>query len=73
MGTTRRLGFLGKRYMKTDTPRLLSVSRAAMSLPKTTAPDVRIESESAGAPPEMAEDEQPPAVVGVPAGAFAWS
>jgi hypothetical protein len=36
------------------------VSRAAMGLSKTTAPDVRIESESAGAPPEMAEDEQPP-------------
>ncbi len=53
--------------------RLLSVSRAAMSLPKTTAPDVRIESESAGAPLEMAEDEQPLVVVGVPAGASAWS
>ncbi len=55
-----------KRYMKTDTPRLLSVSRAAMGPPQTTAPDVRIECESAGAPPEMAEDEQAPVVVGVP-------
>ncbi len=52
--------------MKTNTPRLLSVSRAAIGLPKTPAPDVRIEFESAGAPPEMAEDEQPPVVVGVP-------
>ncbi len=59
--------------MKTDTPRLLSVSRAAMGPPKTPAPDVRIECESAGAPPEMAVDEQPPVVVGVPARAFAWS
>jgi integrase len=62
-----------KRYMKTDTPRLLSVSRADMGPLKTTAPDVRIECESAGAPPEMAEEEEPPVVVGVPAGAFAWS
>ncbi len=45
-----------KRYMKTDTPRLWSVSRAAMGPPKTPAPDVRIECESVGAPPEMTED-----------------
>ena len=45
-----------KRYMKTDTPRVMSVSRSAMGPPKTTAPDVRIECESAGAPPEMADD-----------------
>ncbi len=32
-----------KRYMKSDTKHLLSVSRAAMSLPKGTAPEVRIE------------------------------
>ena len=50
--------------MKTDTPRLLSVSRAAMGPPKTTASDVRIECKSAGAPPEMAEDEQPPVSCG---------
>ncbi len=59
--------------MKTDTPRMLSVSRAAMGSPMTLAPDVRIEFESEGAPPEMAENEQPPVVVGVPTGAFAWS
>jgi len=62
-----------KRYIKTDIPRLLSVSRAAMGSPKTPTPDVRIEFESAGASPEMAEDEQPPVVVGVPTRAFAWS
>jgi hypothetical protein len=62
-----------KHYMKTDTPRLLSVSRAAMGTPMTPAPDVRIEFESASAPLEMAEDDQPPVVVGVPTGAFAWS
>ena len=62
-----------KLFMKTDTPSLLSVSRAAMGPPKTPAPNVRIEFESAGAPLEMAEDEQPPVVVGVPTGAFAWS
>jgi hypothetical protein len=62
-----------KRYMKTDTPRLMSVSRAAMGPPETPAPDVRIKFESAGAPPEMAEDKQPRVVVGLPTGAFAWS
>ncbi len=62
-----------KRCMKTDTLRLLSVSRAAMGPPKTTAPDVRIECESADALPDMAEDEQPPVVVGALAGAFACS
>ena len=62
-----------KCYMKSDTTRLLSVSRAAMGRPKTPAPDVRIGCESEGTPPEMAEEEQPPDVVGVPAGAFAWS
>ncbi len=59
--------------MKTETPRLVSVSRATMDTPMTPAPDVRIEFESAGAPSEMAEDEQPPVVVGVPTRAFAWS
>ena len=61
------------RYMKSDTPRLLSVSRAAMGLPKTPAPDVRIEDESAGVPLAMAKDDIPPDVIGVPPGAFAWS
>jgi len=42
-----------KRYTKTDTPRLLSVSRATMGPPKTPAPDVRIEFESVGASPEI--------------------
>ena len=59
--------------MMPDTSRLLSVSQAAMGTSMTLAPDVQIEVESADAPPEMAEDEQPPVVVGVPAGAFAWS
>jgi hypothetical protein len=62
-----------RRYMKSDTTRLLSVSRAAMGLSKTPAPDVRIEGESAGVPPAMAEDDLPPDVIGVPPGAFAWS
>ena len=47
-----------KRYMESDTTRLLSVSRAAMGPPNTSAPNVRIECESAGAPPEMAEEDQ---------------
>jgi len=59
--------------MKSATTRLLSVSRAAMGPLKTMAPDVRILCESAGATPEMAEEEQAPGVVGVPSGAFAWS
>ncbi len=58
--------------MKSDTEHLLSVSRAAMG-PSTPAPDVRIENESAGPPPGMAEVELNPDVVGVPAGAFSWS
>ncbi len=58
--------------MKSETSRLLSVSRAAMGLPKTPAPDVRIEDESAGVPPEMAEDDLPPDAIGVPPRAFAW-
>ena len=36
-----------KRYMKSDPAHLLSVSRAAMSLPKGTAPEVRIECDPA--------------------------
>ncbi len=59
--------------MKSDTTRLLSVSRAAMGLSKTPAPDVRIEGEFAGVPHAMAEDDIPPDVIGVPPGAFAWS
>ncbi len=59
--------------MKSDTEHLLSVSRAAMSLPKTPAPTVRIEFEAAGAPSEMAEEWLPPDVVGVPDWAFTWS
>jgi len=58
--------------MKSDITSLLSVSHAAMGPSKTTAPMVRIEGESAVAPPEMAEGEQPPDVVGVPSGAFIW-
>jgi len=62
-----------KRHTKSDTTRLLSVSRAAMVPPKTVAPDVRIDCESAGALPEMAEEEQAPDVVRGPSGAFACS
>jgi integrase len=62
-----------RRYMKSDSARLLSVSRAAMGSTKTPAPDVRIEDESAGVPPEMAEVDLPPEVIGVPPGAFVWS
>ena len=57
--------------MKSDTPRLLPVSKAAMDLPKTPTPDVWIEDESAGVPPVVAEDDLPPDVIGVPPGAFA--
>ncbi len=57
--------------MKIGMSRLLSVSRAAMGLQKTPAPVVRIEFESAGAPPELAENKQLSDVVGVPPGAFA--
>ncbi len=59
--------------MKSDTSRLMLVSQAAMGTSMILTPDVRIEVESADAPPEMAEDEQPPVVVGIPTGAFAWS
>ncbi len=62
-----------KRYKKADTTRLLSVSRAAMGTPNTPALDVRVECESVGAPPVVAEDDQPPDDVGVPPGAFALS
>ena len=64
-----------KRYMKTDTPRLLSVSRVAIDPPKTLVPDARIEFELAEMAEEMkmAEDKQTPVFVGVPTGAFAWS
>ena len=40
-----------KRYMKSDTKHLLSVSQAAIRLPKGTALDVRIECDSASCPP----------------------
>jgi hypothetical protein len=56
--------------MKSDTEYLTSVSRAAMGLPNTPVPVVRIENESAGAPPEMAEEGQPPDIVGFRDGAF---
>ena len=59
--------------MISNKTRLLSVSRAAMHLPMGLAPDVRTECGSAVAPALMAGDEEPPVVVGVPKGAFAWS
>ncbi len=62
-----------KRYIKSSTKKLISVSQAAMGTSMTPAPDVRIEVESADAPPEMAENEQPPVVIGIPTEPFAWS
>ena len=62
-----------KRYMKSNKTKLLSVSRAAMGLPRGLAPDVRTEGGSAVAPPLAAGDDAPPDVVGVPKGAFSWS
>ena len=59
--------------MKSDTKHLLSVSRAAMSLPKGTAPEVRIEYDPASVPSQQADEDSPPEVVGVPEGAFVWS
>jgi hypothetical protein len=59
--------------MKNDTKHLLSVSHAAMSLPKGLAPDVRIEDDSASCPPQHADDDLPPEVVGVTEGKFVWS
>jgi hypothetical protein len=50
--------------MKSDTISL-SVSRTAMGPSKTPVPVMWIEGESAGAPPEVAEGERPPHVVGV--------
>ena len=61
------------RYVKSDTEHFLSVSRAAMGLPKTPAPVVRSEDESAGASPEMVEEGKPLGVVGVPYETFSWS
>ncbi len=62
-----------RRYKKSDPARLLSVLRAAMVLPKDLAPGARIVAESAGVPPGTAEEGIPPAVAGVPDGAFTWS
>ena len=62
-----------KRYIKSDTKHLLSVSRATMSLPKGPAPDMRIECDSAIIPPLPAEDYSPPDVFGVHEGAFVWT
>ncbi len=45
--------------MKSDPEHLLSVSRATMGLPKGTAPDVRIECESAVISPLRADDDVP--------------
>ena len=59
--------------MKSDTKYMLSVSQATMSLPKGTAPDVRIEIDSASCPPQQADDDSPPEVVRVREGAFVWS
>ena len=61
-----------KRYIKSDTTRCFSVSRVAKGPPKTPAPYVRIECDAAEAPPELAEEEQTPDMVGVPSSASAW-
>ena len=58
--------------MKSDTKHLLSVSQATMSLPKGTAPNVRIECDSASSPPQQADDDSPHEVVGVLEEAFVW-
>ena len=78
MGTSRRLEVLGSAkalYEDLHTKVVVGIvgGHGSSEPPKTPAPDVRIEFESAGAPPEMAEDEQTPVVVGVPMEAFAWS
>ena len=62
-----------KRYMKTDTTRVLSVSRAIMRPPSGMAPDVRTEDESDIVPSLEAGSDAPSDVVGVPKEAFAWS
>jgi hypothetical protein len=59
--------------MKSDKEHLISVSQAAMRLPKGTAPDVRIDNNSASCPHQQADNDSPPEVVGVPEGAFFWS
>jgi hypothetical protein len=59
--------------MKSDKTRLLSVSPAAMRLPTGLAPDVRTECGSVVAPPLVAADDAPSAVVGMLKGAFAWN
>jgi hypothetical protein len=61
-----------KRYMEIGTPRLLSVSRAAMRLPTGLAPDVRTERGSVVAPTSMAGNEAPPEAVGILKGELAW-
>ncbi len=55
-----------KRCMKSDPTHLLSVSRAAMCLPRGPAPDVRIECDAASVPPKQADKDSPPEVVRVP-------
>ncbi len=56
--------------MRSEPTQLLSVSRAAMTLPKGPAPVERIECESANETPLLADDDLPNDVVGVPLGAF---
>ncbi len=62
-----------KPYMKSDTKYPLSVLRAVMSLPKGTAPEMRIECDPASVPLQQADEDSPSEVVGVPEGAFVWS
>lgn len=69
-----------KRYMKRDSASLLSVSLAAMrtplvggSSPLVAQPDVRTEASSSVEVIPPCVDEEPPAVEGVPIGAFSWS
>ena len=63
-----------KRYKESDKKQFMlfvSQSWPCMGPPKTPAPDVRIECESAGAPPKMAEEELLPDVVLAPFRVFA--
>ena len=60
--------------MKSALEHLLSVSRATVGLSKGSAPDVRIECESAVILPLRADYDGPPEVDEVvPSGAFVWS
>ena len=62
-----------KRYMKTHSTRLLSVSRVAMGLLRYPAPDAGIEGSGSNPPAGAGEEVLLPEVVGVPDEVFAWT